>query len=93
MFLSHNCMFIYLTVLQHGLHLIRRPSHVVDRFISTYDQHRFRRPSLSTYAQVKFWMLFNYFYYGIFLSYNTKVSGYLRMFRFFVFFNNFWEAG
>ena len=75
MFLSQNCLFIYLTVLQHSLHLIWRPSHVIDRFVSTYDQYRFRRPSLSTYAQVNIWMLFNYFYYGIFLSYKTeKVS-------------------
>ena len=66
MFLSHNCMFIYLTVIQYSLHLVRRPSHVIDRIVSTHDQHRFRRSSLSTYAQVKSWMLFNYFYHGIF---------------------------
>ena len=93
MFLSYNSMFIYLMVSQHGLHLIRRSSHVIDGFVSTYDQHRFGRPSLSTYAQVKFRILFNYFYYGIFLSYKTKVTGYLRLFCFFVFIYNFWETG
>jgi hypothetical protein len=85
MFLSHNCMFTYLTVLQHGIHLIRRPSHVIDRFVSTYDQHRFGRPSLSTYAQVKSWMLFNYFYYGIFLSYKRKGVWVLTIVSFFCF--------
>lgn len=75
MFLSHNFMFIYLTVLQHSLHLIRRPSYVIDRFVSAYDQHRFGRPSLSTYAQVKSLdVILLFFYYGISLSYKTKCA-------------------
>ena len=90
-FITHLYFHLSNSLLQYGLYLIRRPSHVLDRFVSTYDQYRIGRPSLSTYAQVKYWMLFDYFYYGIFLSYKTKVSRYLRLFRFFVSIYNFWE--